>query len=46
MWEVVCAIALLTVITTLVLRQASERPYLLVGWLWFVGTPVPVIGLA
>jgi hypothetical protein len=46
MWEVVCAIALLTVITTLVLRQASERPYLLVGWLWFVGTLVPVIGLA
>jgi tetratricopeptide (TPR) repeat protein len=36
---------LLTVISTLVLRQARERPYLLVGWLWFVGTLVPVIGL-
>jgi len=24
---------------------ARERPYLLVGWLWFLGTLVPVIGL-
>jgi Tfp pilus assembly protein PilF len=45
MWELVCAIALLTVITTLVLRQARERPYLLIGWLWFIGTLIPVIGL-
>jgi Tfp pilus assembly protein PilF len=45
MWELVCAIALLTIITTLVLRQARERPYLLIGWLWFIGTLIPVIGL-
>ena len=45
LWQLVCAIALLGVITVLALRQASERPYLLVGWLWFVGTLVPVIGL-
>jgi tetratricopeptide (TPR) repeat protein len=44
-WQLLCAIVLLTVITVLVLRQASERPYLLMGWLWFVGTLVPVIGL-
>jgi tetratricopeptide (TPR) repeat protein len=44
-WQLVCAIVLLAVITTFVLRQASERPYLLMGWLWFVGTLVPVIGL-
>ena len=44
-WELVCAIALLTVITVFVLRQVKERPYLLVGWLWFIGTLIPVIGL-
>jgi protein O-mannosyl-transferase len=44
-WQLLCAIVLLTVITTFVFRQATERPYLLMGWLWFVGTLVPVIGL-
>jgi tetratricopeptide (TPR) repeat protein len=44
-WQLACAIVLLTVITVVVLRQAGVRPYLLVGWLWFVGTLVPVIGL-
>lgn len=44
-WQLACAIVLLTVISVFVLRQASERPYLLMGWLWFVGTLVPVIGL-
>jgi Flp pilus assembly protein TadD len=45
LWQLLCAIVLLAVITVLVLRHATERPYLLVGWLWFVGTLVPVIGL-
>lgn len=31
--------------TALVARQAARRPYLLVGWLWYLGTLVPVIGL-
>jgi tetratricopeptide (TPR) repeat protein len=44
-WQLACAIVLLAVITALALRQASKRPYLLMGWLWFVGTLVPVIGL-
>jgi protein O-mannosyl-transferase len=44
-WQFLCAIVLLTVITTFAFRQATERPYLLGGWLWFVGTLVPVIGL-
>jgi tetratricopeptide (TPR) repeat protein len=41
----VCAIVLLTAITILVFRQRIQRPYLLVGWLWFVGTLVPMLGL-
>jgi protein O-mannosyl-transferase len=35
----------LLVITGLVLRAALRRPYLPVGWLWYLGTLVPVIGL-
>jgi Tfp pilus assembly protein PilF len=44
-WQLLCAIVPLAVITTFAFRQARARPYLLVGWLWFVGTLVPVIGL-
>jgi tetratricopeptide (TPR) repeat protein len=41
---VAAAVALLAV-TTACGWQVRRRPYLLVGWLWFVGTLVPVIGL-
>jgi Tfp pilus assembly protein PilF len=45
-WQhVVAAVLLLVVITAVAVWQARQRPYLLVGWLWFVGTLVPVIGL-
>ncbi|MHB8907350.1 MAG: tetratricopeptide repeat protein [Syntrophales bacterium] len=36
---------LITSVTVLVLKQHRLRPYLLVGWFWFLGTLVPVIGL-
>jgi hypothetical protein len=36
----------LLALTALALWQARRRPWLLVGWLWFVGMLVPVIGLA
>jgi hypothetical protein len=35
----------LVALTALALRDAMRRPYLLVGWFWFVGTLIPVIGL-
>jgi tetratricopeptide (TPR) repeat protein len=37
--------AMLAAITAFTVWQHRRRPYLLVGWLWFVGTLVPVIGL-
>ncbi len=37
--------ALLLAITALVLGPGRRRPYLAVGWLWYLGTLVPVIGL-
>jgi tetratricopeptide (TPR) repeat protein len=39
------AAGLLLVLTALTLWQARRRPYLIVGWLWYLGTLVPVIGL-
>lgn len=45
-WGVVTVSAiLLTGITAAVIWQAKARPWLLCGWLWYVGTLVPVIGL-
>ncbi len=38
--------AVLLGVTVLCLREARRRPYLIVGWLWFVGTLLPVMGLA
>ena len=39
-WQVVAAILALSLATIAALR----RPFIIVGWLWFLGTLVPVIG--
>jgi protein O-mannosyl-transferase len=48
-WWTWCAVAasalMLVAVSALVWRQRRARPYLLVGWLWYLGTLVPVIGL-
>jgi len=44
-WETVLAAALLTATTGFVVRQTRRRPYLVMGWFWFFGTLVPVLGL-
>lgn len=43
-WNVVLAGSLLIGISTLLLMR-RRHPFLLMGWLWFCGTLVPVIGL-
>ena len=43
-WHAYVALFLLVVITALVF-EARRRRYLLVGWLWFLGTLVPMLGL-
>jgi tetratricopeptide (TPR) repeat protein len=45
LWEVVGAALLLGMLTLLVIRVGQKRPYSIVGWLWYLGTLVPVIGL-
>jgi tetratricopeptide (TPR) repeat protein len=43
--EIFIAVTLLGGITVAVAMLIRRQPWLLVGWLWFVGTLVPVIGL-
>ncbi len=43
-WHAYAALFLLVAITAL-LFEARRRRYLLVGWLWFLGTLVPMLGL-
>jgi len=45
LWQTAGAGLLIAAVTALVLRWYRERPYLPVGWFWFLGTLVPVIGL-
>ncbi len=44
-WQSLAAAAALVGATAVAWRQRLRRPYLLVGWLWYLGTLVPVIGL-
>jgi Flp pilus assembly protein TadD len=44
-WHIIGAALLLAGITVFCFFQRKNRPYLIVGWLWFLGTLVPVIGL-
>jgi tetratricopeptide (TPR) repeat protein len=43
-WQPVAALALIALLTFIVIR-AKKRPYLLVGWLWFLGMLLPVSGI-
>ncbi len=43
--EVASAAAILGAVTLAVIAAARKHPHMLVGWFWFVGTLVPVIGL-
>jgi len=45
MWKALGAGCLLLFISITVLRYARSRPYLAAGWLWYLGTLIPVIGI-
>jgi Tfp pilus assembly protein PilF len=42
---VATAVLILVVLTVAAWRWAKQRPYFAVGWLWYLGMLVPVIGL-
>ena len=44
-WEICAAGLLLLAVSALCLCQVRRRPYLAVGWFWYLGMMVPVIGL-
>jgi tetratricopeptide (TPR) repeat protein len=44
-WLVGASALLLGVITALAVREFRPKPYLIVGWLWFLGVLFPVSGL-
>jgi len=44
-WQVITAALFLLAVSGLVIAGRKRRPYLLVGWLWFLGTLAPMIGL-
>jgi tetratricopeptide (TPR) repeat protein len=44
-WQVMGAALLLLIATVAIVLAARKQPCLLIGWQWFLGTLVPVIGL-
>jgi protein O-mannosyl-transferase len=44
-WQAAAAILGLASVSAIAWVRRREQPYLLAGWLWYVGTLVPVIGL-
>ena len=44
-WKIAGAFLLLVSISFLAIRVVKQSPYFAVGWLWYLGTLVPVIGL-
>ncbi|NPU83627.1 MAG: tetratricopeptide repeat protein [Syntrophaceae bacterium] len=45
LWIILGSAVLLAAITLAVLMGFRRRPYLTTGWLWFLGTLIPVIGI-
>ncbi|HYD39727.1 MAG TPA: tetratricopeptide repeat protein [Anaeromyxobacter sp.] len=44
-WKVLAALAAVALVTAFAVAVRRRAPWLAVGWLWFVGTLVPVIGV-
>jgi tetratricopeptide (TPR) repeat protein len=44
-WQILGAVLILIAVTLTVIWKAERLPYLAMGWLWYVGTLVPVIGI-
>lgn len=47
-WRVVAVVAagiFLAVLTLVAIWRRQQMPYLIIGWFWFLGTSIPMIGL-
>ncbi|MBN1380752.1 MAG: tetratricopeptide repeat protein [Deltaproteobacteria bacterium] len=45
LWQIILAALLILAVTVLMCRYYRKYPYLPVGWFWYLGTLVPVIGI-
>jgi len=45
LWEISLALIVLVAITATAFRLRKKAPYIVTGWLWYLGMLVPVIGL-
>jgi tetratricopeptide (TPR) repeat protein len=45
LWQIIAAVSVLVFITCLALWQLKQRSYIAAGWLWFLITLIPVIGI-
>ncbi len=45
LWKTIWCALMLVLITASCLIQRNQRPYLLMGWLWYLGVLFPVIGI-
>jgi len=45
LWQVTGSVVLLIAVTSVFFCGLNRRPYLAVGWFWYLGTLVPVIGI-
>jgi Flp pilus assembly protein TadD len=44
-WKILGSAVILLLVSVGAVRNANRRPYLIVGWLWYLGTLLPVIGI-
>ena len=44
-WQTTGAALFLAAVTVAAVRAVDRRPWFMVGWLWYLGTLVPVVGL-
>ncbi len=45
LWKFIASLFVVLSISYLAIRKIRHRPWLAVGWFWYIGTLVPVIGL-
>ena len=45
LWQIILSVLLLICATAAATAVRKKRPYFLIGWLWYLGMLVPVIGL-
>jgi tetratricopeptide (TPR) repeat protein len=45
LWRVAIAFLTLAAISVIIFQYRRQHPYLIVGWLWYLGMLVPVIGI-